>query len=314
MLCFPVMLRGRYSCTISDRPTPLPTPLYAKVELRATVPLSCSSSVDCRLSAVDCFSPLSPIIPVHPKNSPVTPIIPVHTQKHGGGGLHFGSFGSLTSPPSSPSPLFSTIPLRASAFSASLRYPFLSSLRFSPPATSHSPLSLTIPVDPGISPVTPIIPVHTQKHGGGGTPSDASADNSLVYITDCLLAIKIQNVGAPTYCNWLTTGASTFNGGAPTSLFSPQPLFSAYSAPLRYHSSLFSEAVSCQLSALNSHRVPPPSRFPIADLRSLITSYGTLLATNSQFVVSVNISPVGFTNAPCAKLSACSWNMSQAVG
>src|SRR5208283_363127 len=30
---------------------------------------------------------LSPIIPVHPRNSPVSPIIPVHTQKQGGGAL-----------------------------------------------------------------------------------------------------------------------------------------------------------------------------------------------------------------------------------
>src|SRR5208337_2592297 len=32
-------------------------------------------------------APLSPIIPVHPRNSPVSLIIPVHTQKQGGGAL-----------------------------------------------------------------------------------------------------------------------------------------------------------------------------------------------------------------------------------
>jgi len=32
------------------------------------------------------FSPLSLIIPTHPRHSPVSPIIPAHTQKQGGGG------------------------------------------------------------------------------------------------------------------------------------------------------------------------------------------------------------------------------------
>ena len=54
-----VMLQGRCSCANSERPRPSPAPKY----------------------------PLSPIIPVHPRNSPVSPMIPVHTQKQGGGGL-----------------------------------------------------------------------------------------------------------------------------------------------------------------------------------------------------------------------------------
>ncbi len=60
-MCYPpfVMLWGRCSCAISGRPSPSPAPKY----------------------------PLSPIIPVHPRNSPVSPIIPVHTQKQGGGAL-----------------------------------------------------------------------------------------------------------------------------------------------------------------------------------------------------------------------------------
>src|SRR5208282_6337273 len=53
------MLRGRCSCAISGRPRPSPA----------------------------LKSPLSPIIPVHPRNSPVSSIIPVHTQKQGGGAL-----------------------------------------------------------------------------------------------------------------------------------------------------------------------------------------------------------------------------------
>ncbi len=62
-MCYPspVMLRGRRSCAISERPTPLP---FAVPSL---------------------FRMLSPTIPVHPRNSPVSPIIPVHTQKQGGG-------------------------------------------------------------------------------------------------------------------------------------------------------------------------------------------------------------------------------------
>jgi len=63
-MCYasPVMLRGRCSCAISERPTP-------------------SSTLK---------TPLSLIIPVYPRNSPVSPIIPVHTQKQGGG-VHFSA-------------------------------------------------------------------------------------------------------------------------------------------------------------------------------------------------------------------------------
>src|SRR5208337_1873529 len=62
-MCYasPVMLRGRCSCAISDRPTPS---LFATLSL---------------------FRPLSLIIPVHPRTAPVSPIIPVHTQNRGGG-------------------------------------------------------------------------------------------------------------------------------------------------------------------------------------------------------------------------------------
>ncbi len=88
------MLRGCGSCAISERPTPLPRPLFAKADRLVAVPLSSSLAVDCKLSAVGCFSPLSPIIPVDPRHSPVTPIIPVHTQKQGGGG-HFSAHGQM---------------------------------------------------------------------------------------------------------------------------------------------------------------------------------------------------------------------------
>jgi len=53
-----VMLRGRYSCAISSHPSRSPA----------------------------FKSQLSPLFPLHPRNSPVTPLFPLHTQKQGGGG------------------------------------------------------------------------------------------------------------------------------------------------------------------------------------------------------------------------------------
>src|SRR5208282_2821649 len=83
-----VMLRERCSCAISERPTsfsvsPLPLcPLCSCLcDLCVTVPFS--SSVDCRLSAVDCFSPLTPLFPLDTSHSPVTPLFPLDTQNRG---------------------------------------------------------------------------------------------------------------------------------------------------------------------------------------------------------------------------------------
>ena len=56
------MLRGRCSCAISERPTPLS---FAPPSL---------------------LHPLTPLFPLHPRISPVTPLFPLLTQKHGGGG------------------------------------------------------------------------------------------------------------------------------------------------------------------------------------------------------------------------------------
>src|SRR5208283_771347 len=86
--------RGRGCCAISGRSTPSS---FAFPSL---------------------FRVLSPIIPVHPRNSPVSPIIPVHTQKQGGGVY----FPVHHSPPSLP-----LLPSR------------------SPLATCHSPLTPIIP-------------------------------------------------------------------------------------------------------------------------------------------------------------------------
>jgi hypothetical protein len=57
-----VMLRGCCSCAISERPTPS---LFVSPSLL-------------RL--------LTPLFPLHPRNSPVTPLFPLLTQKQGGGG------------------------------------------------------------------------------------------------------------------------------------------------------------------------------------------------------------------------------------
>ena len=63
-MCYapPVMLRRHCSCAISERPTPSP---FVSPSL---------------------FRMLSPLLPLHPRNSPVTPLFPLHTQKQGGWG------------------------------------------------------------------------------------------------------------------------------------------------------------------------------------------------------------------------------------
>src|SRR5208283_6193454 len=76
------MLRGRRSCTISDRPISSPRPPSAKTDLRVPVPLSSSSSVDCRLSAVGCFSLYFPY--TLPPNSLLFCSFPNSYRKNGG--------------------------------------------------------------------------------------------------------------------------------------------------------------------------------------------------------------------------------------
>jgi hypothetical protein len=77
----PVMLRGRCSCAISDRPTPLPRAIFAKGQTSFAPPSS--------------LHPLSPLFPLHPRNAPVTPLFPLLTQKQGGGGVSFASITSF---------------------------------------------------------------------------------------------------------------------------------------------------------------------------------------------------------------------------
>jgi hypothetical protein len=75
-----VMLRGRRSRAISGRPvsasgtqTPRPTPSSApRLLVTSHSPLATAL--------------VSPLFPLHPRNSPVTPLFPLLTQKQGGGG------------------------------------------------------------------------------------------------------------------------------------------------------------------------------------------------------------------------------------
>ena len=87
--------RGRCCCVISERPTPSPAPKYPLTPIIPVRPRNSPVSPiipACpeRLARrVHTSAPLSPIIPVHPRIAPVSPIIPVLTQKQGGGALNF---------------------------------------------------------------------------------------------------------------------------------------------------------------------------------------------------------------------------------
>ena len=179
------MLRGRCSCAISDRPTPLPA-LLSLVTIR---PLLVSSHFEPSTFNFERFSPLTPLFPLDASHSPVTPLFPLDTRNRW---VHPPSnMTNRSIPESSPTGLlvlssrFSQSPSRlrpharlcalrvlcGEAFVCDFR---LLSTRHSPLSLiipvhpGHSPLSLIIPVHPGHSPLSPIIPVHTQKQGGGG--------------------------------------------------------------------------------------------------------------------------------------------------
>jgi len=85
-MCYasPVMLRGRCSCTISERPTSSP---FASSSLLLS---------------------LTPLFPLHARHSPVSPIIPALTQNIGGGGIPNAAFASSPSFTSSSSALART--------------------------------------------------------------------------------------------------------------------------------------------------------------------------------------------------------------
>ena len=91
------MLRGRRSCTISERPTTLPTPK----------------------------NPLSPLFPLDTGHSPVTPLFPLHTRKRGVhplSNIPNRSISEFFQPRSSRAPFVPLFPLRSSAYSAPPRY------------------------------------------------------------------------------------------------------------------------------------------------------------------------------------------------
>ncbi len=103
-----VMLRGRGSCTISDRLTTSPfvspslfhplTPLLPLDTSHSPVtplfPLHTQKQggraclLHVQLLALNCFSPLTLIIPALTDGPPVSPIIPAHAQNRGWGASH----------------------------------------------------------------------------------------------------------------------------------------------------------------------------------------------------------------------------------
>jgi len=70
--------------------------------------------------------------------------------------------------------------------------------RPTPSSTLKTPLSLTIPVDPEHSPVSPIIPVHTQKQGGV-PPSSNMTNRSIPAISPA--RSSSQGLSAAGHCN-----------------------------------------------------------------------------------------------------------------
>jgi hypothetical protein len=89
-MCYasPVMLRGRCSCAISDRPvsasgtqTPRPTPSSAPRLLVTSHSFTQSDPCEGPLAT----ALVSPLFPLHPRNRPVTPLFPLLKQKQGGG-------------------------------------------------------------------------------------------------------------------------------------------------------------------------------------------------------------------------------------
>src|SRR5208337_2486888 len=184
-MCYasPVMLRGRCSCAISDRPTPS---LFATLSL---------------------FRPLSLIIPVHPRTAPVSPIIPVHTQKQGGGGYICSLFVLPSSVPGArpacPELLGDPVGVSGACPGPVGMVSPLPPFSFSPLATRHSRPSSVIPggsnrlenlapnctlsaVNCRLSPLSPIIPAPL-----------ATAALRVVPAPICTTTLRIH-VGAPT--------------------------------------------------------------------------------------------------------------------
>ena len=161
-----VMLRGRGSCAISERPTPLPAVLSL---VTSHPPLA--------------TAPVSPIIPVHPRNPPVSSIIPVHTQKQGGVPPSDMPNRSISEFSPTLSPQLSRQIFRRHALLCALRALCGESSFFS-----------------ALSSPNCRFPDKNEKSAN---------------IPPWLSITIINNVGAPTYCNLFTTGPSTLKSGPP---------------------------------------------------------------------------------------------------
>ncbi len=105
-------------------------------------------------------TPLTPLFPLHPRKPPVSALFPLLTQKQG--------VGSIL---------------------CFLYFLYLLCFHYFLP-TRHSPLSLTIPVHPRGSSVSPIIPVHTQKQGVGAFPPNVFTYNSFVFFGHVNYSVK----------------------------------------------------------------------------------------------------------------------------
>jgi hypothetical protein len=160
---------------------------------------------------------------------------------------------------------------------------------FAPPllATSHPPLATAlltpiIPAHPGHSSVSSIILAHTQIQGGGGCfftfhcrLSTVGCElsfppNSFVFSRcsyHCIIYMNNNIVGAPTFCKWLSTGATTLlslsRSLARHSPLSPmQTVACALSFPAPTFLFLHARSVRCFLCSKEWHSLKAHSSKP----------------------------------------------------
>src|SRR5208337_2458608 len=169
-----VMLRGRCSCAISGRPSPLPRAIFAKGY--SSTPRLLATSYTLARRSFSGGGPLatallSPIIPACPErflrrvliDAPLSPIIPACPERFLRRVLTDAPLSLLfpVHPRNSPvSPIIPACPER-----------------FLRRVLTDAPLSLLFPVHPRNSPVSLIIPVHAQKQGGGGLKQLSATSN-----------------------------------------------------------------------------------------------------------------------------------------
>jgi len=136
----------------------------------------------------------------------------------------------------------------------------------SPLATSHSPLSLTIPPHPRNSPITPLFPLHTQKQGGGGClPQNAFSRNSFVFFGCVAYVVNYMIyyiVGAPTFSHRACPSRYTDGTSANSTR---RRIGSMRSARTRMRSPSFQMTGAAGLRRLERLRRAPPDS-PIATM------------------------------------------------